>query len=333
MDNKTIDSLTLIDFNAITVLTSEEMQAVDQLIVTKLSSKVELINKIASYLISNGGKRLRPLLLILTAKALGDINQHHLTLATVVEFLHTASLLHDDVIDEATLRRGQKAANLVWGNAPTVLAGDFLYANAFQMMTLTENVQVMDLVSKTVATLTEGEVLQLTNCHNPHTSEAQYLEVISCKTAILFKTAAHLAALISNATAEQTQSLINYGLFLGIAFQLIDDALDYQSNAQELGKNIGADLAEGKTTLPLIYAMQHAKPQDAQIIIDAIKTGSADAFEEVYKVVTHTDAIAYTLNKADEYVQKAIEMLACLNDSVYKEALINLAKFSVQRSY
>ncbi len=328
-----IHSATAISFNAIRQLTAEEMSAVDQLILAKLSSKVELVNKIGYYIISNGGKRLRPLLLLLTAKALGNSNEHQVTLATVVEFLHTASLLHDDVIDEATLRRGQESANLVWGNAASVLVGDFLYANAFQMMTQTGDVRVMDLVSQTVATLTEGEVLQLVNCNNPDTTEAQYLEVISCKTAILFETAAHLAALISNATPEQTQGLADYGLALGMAFQLVDDALDYTANVAELGKNLGNDLAEGKTTLPLIYAMQHAQPDDAHIIVEAIKNDSAEAFQHVYAVVMKTDAIVYTIQRAEEQAEKAIAALVCLPDSIYKDALIDLAKFSVQRSH
>jgi octaprenyl-diphosphate synthase len=241
--------------------------------------------------------------------------------------------LHDDVIDEATLRRGQESANLVWGNAASVLVGDFLYANAFQMMTQTGDVRVMDLVSQTVATLTEGEVLQLVNCNNPDTTEAQYLEVISCKTAILFETAAHLAALISNATPEQTQGLADYGLALGMAFQLVDDALDYTANVAELGKNLGNDLAEGKTTLPLIYAMQHAQPDDVHIIVEAIKNGSAEAFQHVHAIVMKTDAIVYTIQRAEEQAEKAIAALVCLPDSIYKDALINLAKFSVQRSH
>lgn len=324
---------TTINFNAIKNLTCDEMNAVDKLILATLSSKVELVNKIGYYIISNGGKRLRPLLLLLTANALGGINECHITMATVVEFLHTASLLHDDVIDEASLRRGRESANLVWGNAASVLVGDFLYANAFQMMTRTGDVQVMDLVSQTVSTLTEGEVLQLINCHNPDTTEAQYLEVISCKTAILFRTAAHLAALISNATPEQIQGLINYGLALGMAFQLIDDALDYTSNVEELGKNLGNDLTEGKTTLPLIYAMQYAQPDEAHIIAEAIKKGSADAFQQVYAIVIKTDAIAYTIQRAEEQAEKAIAALVCLSDSVYKDALIDLARFSVQRSH
>lgn len=324
---------TTINFNAIKNLTCDEMIAVDKLILATLNSKVELINNIGCYIIGNGGKRLRPLLLLLTANALGGINECHITMATVVEFLHTASLLHDDVIDEASLRRGRESANLVWGNAASVLVGDFLYANAFQMMSRTGDVQVMDLVSQTVSTLTEGEVLQLINCHNPDTTEAQYLEVISCKTAILFRTAAHLAALISHATPEQTQGLIDYGLALGMAFQLIDDALDYTSNVAELGKNLGNDLTEGKTTLPLIYAMQYARPDDAHIIAEAIKKGSADAFQQVYAIVIKTDAIAYTFQRAEEQAEKAIAALVCLSDSVYKDALIDLARFSVQRNH
>ncbi len=329
-----IHSATTSDFNA---LTCDEMFAVDQLILAKLCSKVELINKIGCYIIGNGGKRLRPLLLFLTTKALGygygDGNENQVMLATVIEFLHTASLLHDDVIDEAALRRGRKSANLVWGNAVSVLVGDFFYANAFQMVMQTGDGRVMDLISQTVATLTEGEVLQLVNCNNPDTTEAQYFEIISRKTAILFETSAHLAALISNATPEQIKGLTVYGLSLGMAFQLIDDVLDYTSNAAELGKNLGNDLAEGKTTLPLIYAMQHAQPDEVQVIFSAIKNGSTDAFKQVYAIVMKTDAITYTIQRAEEQAEKAVAALVCLSDSIYKDALIDLAIFSVQRNH
>lgn len=330
---ESIHSATPIDFNAIKNLIHNETAAVDKLILERLSSRVQLINEIGYYIISNGGKRVRPLLLFLTAKALGNASDHHITLAAVVEFLHTASLLHDDVIDEADLRRGRESANSVWGNAASVLVGDFLYSNAFQMMTRTNDVEVMDLISATVSTITEGEVLQLINCHNPDTSEAQYMDVIACKTATLFSTSAHLAALIAEATHEQKQGLIDYGLHLGMAFQLIDDALDYCSNTEELGKNLGADLAEGKPTLPLIYAMQNAHPDEGQIIVDAIKNGAGEAFSQVYAVVMKTDAIAYTIQRAEQQAATAIAALECLSDSIYKQALIDLAKFSVQRNH
>jgi len=329
-----INSPSAIDFQRIKDLTREEAKAVDKLILEELSSDVALINKIGHYIIGNGGKRLRPMLLLLASKALKETNEHHITLATVIEFLHTATLLHDDVIDESSMRRGKESANAVWGNSASVLVGDFLYSNAFHMMIRTKNFEVMEIVSQTTTELTEGEILQLLNCNNPETTEAQYLEVIIRKTAILFKAAARLAAIMSHGTPEETQGLIDFGEHLGIAFQLIDDALDYTANsAEDLGKNLGDDLAEGKPTLPLIYAMQQAPKEKAQIIIDAIKNGSRDSFQEVYAVVKSTQAIQDTLQRADDEAAQAIAALDVLEDSVYKEALASLARFSVQRDY
>lgn len=322
-----------IDFNAIKQLSSLEAKAVDQLIIDELRSDVILINEIGRYIISNGGKRLRPMLLLLAAKALGNVSDKHLILAAVIEFIHTATLLHDDVVDESELRRGNQSANAVWGNAASVLVGDYLYSSAFEMMVRTDNMRVMGILSKTTTAIAEGEVLQLLNCNNPQTTEAKYLEVIARKTAILFSAATQLAAVISNASDEIEVALSNYGQHLGIAFQLIDDALDYQATAEELGKNLGDDLAEGKPTLPLIYAIEHGTSQEADIIIDAIKNGRRDAFNAVYEVITRTKAIEYTTQRADEEAQKAIDALHDLPESEYKEALVLLAKFAVQRHY
>lgn len=326
-------SPTSIDFNQIKQLTLDEAKAVDQLIIDELRSDVILINQIGLYIVGNGGKRLRPMLLLLAAKALGEANQNHLILAAVIEFIHTATLLHDDVVDESDLRRGKESANAVWGNAASVLVGDYLYSSAFEMMVRTNNMRVMGLLSKTTTAIAEGEVLQLLNCNNPETTEAKYLEVIARKTAILFSAATQLAAIISNATPEIEKALADYGQHLGIAFQLIDDALDYTSNAEELGKNLGDDLAEGKPTLPLIYAIQNGTPEEAEIIINAIKTGNRDVFNEVYDIVKRTKAIDYTEARADEEAQKAIDALIVLPESDYKNALILLAKFAVQRNY
>ncbi len=322
-----------IDFNAIKVLTADESRAVDELIINELRSDVILINQIGHYIVGNGGKRLRPMLLLLTAKALGKISKHHLTMAAVIEFIHTATLLHDDVVDESELRRGKESANAVWGNAASVLVGDYLYSSAFEMMVKTNNMRVMEILSKTTTAIAEGEVLQLLNCNNPETTEAKYLEVIARKTAILFSAATRLSAVISEISEEIEENLARYGQHLGIAFQLIDDALDYKSNKDEMGKNLGDDLAEGKPTLPLIYAIQKGTPKQSQIIIDAIKTGNRDLFDNVYEIVQLTQAIAYTEKRAEEEAQKAIDALSCLNDSSYKDALINLAKFSVQRNF
>ncbi|MGR9046260.1 MAG: octaprenyl diphosphate synthase [Gammaproteobacteria bacterium] len=322
-----------IDFNSIKDLTASEAQAVDRLILEELSSDVILINQVGHYIVGNGGKRLRPMLLLLAAKALGQTNQNHLILAAVIEFIHTATLLHDDVVDESELRRGKESANAVWGNAASVLVGDYLYSSAFEMMVRTGNMRVMEILSKTTTAIAEGEVLQLLNCNNPETTEAKYLEVISRKTAILFSAATRLSAVISKAEPELEENLALYGQHLGIAFQLIDDALDYKATKEELGKNLGDDLAEGKPTLPLIYAIQHGSKQEAEIIIDAIKNGNRDVFNEVYAVVQRTQAIAYTEQRAHEEAQRAIDALVGLPASAYKDALIALAKFSVQRNY
>ena len=322
-----------IDFDVIKNLTSEEAKAVDQLIVNELSSDVLLINQMSHYIIGSGGKRLRPMLLLLAAKALGKFNDNHLVLAAVIEFIHTATLLHDDVVDESDLRRGKDSANAVWGNAASVLVGDYLYSSAFEMMVRTNNMRVMEILSTTTTAIAEGEVLQLLNCNNPDTTEEKYLQVIARKTAILFSAATRLSAVLSDADKETEETLAVYGQQLGVAFQLIDDALDYKSTAEDLGKNLGDDLAEGKPTLPLIYAIAHGTESEASIIINAIKQGSRDAFNEVYEIVLSTKAIEYTEKCADEAAHKAIDALSCLEDSEYKNALIELARFSVQRDH
>ncbi|MCK5354247.1 MAG: polyprenyl synthetase family protein, partial [Methyloprofundus sp.] len=315
-----------IDFNAIQKLTETEAKAVDQLILKELTSDVVLINQIGHYIINSGGKRLRPMLLLLTAKALEYQQDDHLVLAAVIEFIHTATLLHDDVVDESDLRRGKDTANAVWGNAASVLVGDYLYSSAFEMMVRTNNMRVMEILSKTTTAIAEGEVLQLLNCNNPATTEEKYLEVISRKTAILFSAATRLGAVIAAADTDIEQSMAAYGQHLGVAFQLIDDALDYTSSKDELGKNLGDDLAEGKPTLPLIYAIENGTKAQADVIIDAIKAGNRDSFNEVYDIVKATNAIAYTEQRADEEAQKAIDALASLPDSEYKEALELLAR-------
>ncbi len=329
----TPDTPISIDFEIIKKLTQNEAAAVDQLILNELSSDVVLINQMGHYIVGSGGKRLRPMLLLLGAKALGYSGNSHLTLAAVIEFIHTATLLHDDVVDESDLRRGKESANAVWGNAASVLVGDYLYSSAFEMMVRTDNMRVMEILSKTTTAIAEGEVLQLLNCNNPDTSEEKYLAVIARKTAILFSAACRLGAVISNATKEIEESLANYGQHLGIAFQLIDDALDYTASEDELGKNLGDDLAEGKPTLPLIYAIQNSSKKEANIIIDAIKTGNKDAFNDVYAIVKSTKAIDYTEKRAKDEAEMAITAIENMPESEYKNALITLARFSVQRNY
>ena len=322
-----------INFDVIKTLTLDDSKATDQLILNELNSDVVLINQLGHYIVGSGGKRLRPMLLLLAAKALNYDGKQHLTLAAVIEFIHTATLLHDDVVDESDLRRGKGSANAVWGNAASVLVGDFLYSKAFEMMVRADNMRVMEILSKTTTAIAEGEVLQLLNCNNPTTTETSYLEVISRKTAILFSAATRLSALLVDASSETEAQMAAYGMHLGNAFQLIDDALDYKANAEDLGKNLGDDLAEGKPTLPLIHAIEHANEGDAQIITDAIKEGDRNAFNDVYKIVQATGAIEYTEKRAEEEAQKAINALALIADSPYKQAMMQLAIFSVQRNY
>lgn len=330
---KTVKVCQSTDFDLIKKLTINEAKAVDQLIVSKLSSDVLLINQMGHYIIGSGGKRLRPMLLLLVAKALGKINDNHLILAAVIEFIHTATLLHDDVVDESDLRRGKDSANVVWGKAASVLVGDYLYSSAFEMMVRTNNMRVMDILSTTTTAIAEGEVLQLLNCNNSNTTEEKYIQVITKKTAILFSAATRLAAVAFNADQATEEALAVYGQELGIAFQLIDDALDYKSTTQNLGKNLGDDLAEGKPTLPLIYAMNHASKSEAKVIVDAIEQGCKEGFNAVHKIILSTKAIEYTEVRADEAAKRAVNALSCLQNSDYKNALISLARFTVQRDY
>ncbi len=328
-----IASSPALGFADIRRLVEAEIAAVDRLILHELSSDVVLINQIGHYIVNSGGKRLRPMLLLLAAKALNYGDQQHITLAAVIEFIHTATLLHDDVVDESTLRRGQNTANTLWGNSASVLVGDYLYSRSFELMVSVQNLRIMEILSRTTTAIAEGEVLQLLNCNNPATSEQRYLEVISRKTAILFSAAAQLSAVLAGAAEPMEAALRDYGLHLGIAFQLIDDALDYQADPDELGKNLGDDLAEGKPTLPLIYAIERSTESQSTILRNAIENGSREAFREVYEIVESTDAIAYTSGRAVQEANKAIEALSSLPASEFKEALVNLARLSVERRY
>lgn len=321
------------DFVGIKQLVEAEMAEVNQLIIQELSSDVVLINQIGNYIVASGGKRLRPMLLLLVAKALGYEGGQHLTLAAVIEFIHTATLLHDDVVDDSSLRRGQDTVNQLWGNAASVLVGDYLYSRSFEMMVSVGSMRIMEILSRTTTAIAEGEVLQLLNCNNPATNEDKYLEVISRKTAILFSAAAQLAAVLAGAPEAIETSLKEYGLRLGIAFQLIDDALDYMADPEDLGKNLGDDLAEGKPTLPLIYAIEHGTEAQAALLRRTIEEGNRDRFKEVYDIIESTQAIEYTIRRAREEAGKAIAALNPLPPSTHKQALIRLAQFSVERSY
>jgi octaprenyl-diphosphate synthase len=321
------------DYAGIKELVATEMTEVNQLIIRELSSDVVLINQIGNYIVTSGGKRLRPVLLLLVAKALGYRGEQHITLAAVIEFIHTATLLHDDVVDESSMRRGQDTVNELWGNSASVLVGDYLYSRSFELMVSVKKMRIMEILSRTTTAIAEGEVLQLLNCNNPATNEEKYLQVISRKTAILFSAAAQLAAVLEETPEGVENSLKEYGLRLGIAFQLIDDALDYKADPEDLGKNLGDDLAEGKPTLPLIYAIEHGSGQQAELLRRTIEEGDRDRFEEVFEIIESTRAIEYTVRRAREEAGKAIHALASLPPSEYKEALIRLAQFSVERSY
>jgi octaprenyl-diphosphate synthase len=314
-------------------LVSNEIKAVNQLIRREMNSDIALINTLGEYIIQAGGKRLRPLILLLSAKALSYEGEHHLTLAAVIEFIHTATLLHDDVVDASALRRGNPTANDVWGNEASVLVGDFLYSRSFEMMVRAGSMPVMDIMSVTTNVIAEGEVLQLLNAHVAETTEAAYLDTIYRKTARLFESAAQLGGVIANANAAQIEAVASYGKHLGNAFQLIDDLLDYQSSSEEMGKNAGDDLAEGKPTLPLIEAMRRGTTEQADLIKTAIENGEIEKLDAILEIVRQTGALNYTQDTAQSESEAAITAIAPLPESEYKDALINLANFSISRSF
>ena len=323
----------MMDITAVQTLIDRDMQAVNALIHKWLRSEVALVNQLGYYIVNSGGKRLRPLLLLLSARAFNYQGVHHLTLAAIVEFIHTATLLHDDVVDASELRRGQKTANYVWGNEASVLVGDFLYSRAFQMMVEVRNMRAMEILAAATNIIAEGEVLQLLNCHEPDTTEAQYLQVIRSKTAKLFEAAAQLGAIISEQPNQYEQAMATYGIHLGTAFQLIDDVLDYSAKSEAIGKNVGDDLAEGKPTLPLIHALQQGTSAQQQVLREAIVHGGRDNISEVIATLESTDAIGYTARVAQREAEQAVMAIAELPNSPYAEALQALAHFSIHRSY
>jgi octaprenyl-diphosphate synthase len=310
-----------------------EMAAVDQVIRTRLHSEVALVNQIGEYIIGSGGKRLRPALVILSAKAFGYKGTHHHELAAVVEFIHTATLLHDDVVDESELRRGRNTANAMFGNAASVLVGDFLYSRSFQMMVSVGEMRVMQTLADATNVIAEGEVLQLLNCHDADVDAENYLRVIHCKTAKLFEAAMRLGAILGKTDAVAEESAASFGMHLGTAFQLIDDVLDYSGDAQAIGKNLGDDLAEGKPTLPLIYAMQHGTAAQATVIRGAIEQGDIARFDEVLKIVQQTGALDYTRQQAQREADAATAALDCLPESNYKQSLLQLAAVAASRQF
>ena len=320
------------EITAIRELIADDMQAVDALILRRLQSDVVLVNQIGHHIVHSGGKRLRPMIVLMAARSLGYSKDKHIDLAAIIEFIHTATLLHDDVVDGSELRRNRDTANAVWGNAASVLVGDFLYSRSFEMMVEVNIMRVMEILSHATNRIAEGEVLQLLNCNDPDTGEQQYREVILRKTATLFEAGARLGAVLCQANPRQEQALADFGLHLGTAFQVIDDALDYGTSTDEIGKNIGDDLAEGKPTLPLIRAMQVCTPDQKKTLREAIENGGREYIDGAMAIIESTDAIEYTSRLAEEEADKAISALEALPPSPYRNALVALAEFSVKRS-
>jgi octaprenyl-diphosphate synthase len=318
-------------FADVVALANDDMRAVDEQIENSLRSDVALVSQVSQYIVMSGGKRLRPLLVLLASRALGYSGEQHVRAAAIVEFIHTATLLHDDVVDSSARRRGKDTANTVFGNQASVLVGDFLYSRAFQMMVDINDMQVMRIMADATNTIAAGEVMQLMNVHDPDTTEEAYRQVIYRKTARLFEAGAQIAAVLSDRDPGDEAAMISYGQNLGTAFQLIDDALDFNASADELGKNLGDDLAEGKATLPLIYAMQQGSAADKDMIRNAILEGGLEHLDQIQAVIESTGAIQYTEARAQEAADLAIRALSDVPESDYKQALIAIADFSVQR--
>lgn len=314
-------------------LINADMKAVNEVIRIRLHSDVPLVNQIAEYIINAGGKRIRPQLVLLIANAHQYQGSHHHELAAVVEFIHTATLLHDDVVDESSLRRGRQTANALFGNAASVLVGDFLYSRAFQMMVAVDNIRVMRILADATNVIAEGEVLQLLNMHDPDVTEERYLQVIRSKTAKLFEAAAQLGALVAGASDTDIEAAAEYGRSLGTAFQLIDDVLDYSGNATEIGKNVGDDLREGKATLPLIFLMQNGTPEQRELVRACIENGDEQHFNDILAAITTSGALDYTRQEADKSAQRASAAIASLADSPFKDSLLQLSTFAVNRNY
>ncbi|MGN6237473.1 polyprenyl synthetase family protein [Dyella sp.] len=321
------------DFTRVRELAAGDMQRVDTLIRTRLASDVVLINQIAEHIIAGGGKRLRPMLHVLAAGAAGYAGDKHIKLAAIVEFIHTSTLLHDDVVDESDLRRGRKTANALWGNAASVLVGDFLYSRSFQLMVELDDMRIMRILADTTNTIAEGEVLQLLNIGNADVDEAAYLAVIERKTAVLFAAATELGGLLGGLPQDQVTALRSYGMELGYAFQIADDLLDYVSDAGTLGKNIGDDLAEGKPTLPLIYALQSASAEQAQSLRHAIEHGGLDSLDRIIASIRDSGALERTRARAEQHAHAARAALDVLPASAHRDALLALADYSVARNH
>ena len=322
------------DIKTIQALIDADMQKVNETILAQLNSEVTLINQLGYYIIQSGGKRIRPMIAALSANALGYRGEQHITCAAFIEFIHTATLLHDDVVDESAMRRGNPTANAEFGNAASVLVGDFIYTRAFQLMTQLNSLKILQIMSEATNVIAEGEVQQLMNICDPNTTEENYMRVIYSKTARLFEASTQTAAIVANATAEQELALQDYGRYLGTAFQLVDDVLDYSANAIQLGKNVGDDLAEGKPTLPLLHAMHHGNETQAQLIRKTIEQGgNRDVLDEVLAIMNEYQSLDYAMVRAKQEAQKAVDAIQILPENEYKRALISLAYLSVDRTY
>ena len=322
-----------VDIESVRHLGEADLQAIAAVIEEWLSTDVALVNEVSRHIVNSGGKRLRPLLVALSARGLGYHGPRIAALGAIIELVHTATLLHDDVVDDSALRRGRATANTLYGNDTSVLVGDFLYSRAFQHMVAIGDMQIMAIMADTTNVIAEGEVLQLLNVRNPDTTEERYLEVIRSKTAKLFEAAAQTAALLAGATEARRLAMASYGLHLGTAYQLIDDVLDYQGSPAEIGKNLGDDLDEGKPTLPLIWAMRTGTERQARVIREAIRNGTRNDIQTVIDAVEATGAITYTAQAAQVEAEQAMESLDVIPPSEYRDALIGLAEFSVARSY
>lgn len=322
------------NIKAIQALAQSDMTAVNDLIYDQLQSDVALINQLGIYIVNGGGKRMRPMLTVLAARAFAYQGEKHWEIAAIIEFIHTATLLHDDVVDESNMRRGRETANALFGNSASVLVGDFLYTRSFQMMTKLGDMRIMDILSEATNIVAEGEVLQLMNCNDASTTEESYMQVIYCKTAKLFEAATRLAAVIAKQDAKIEQAMADYGKYLGTAFQLVDDIMDYTADAKEMGKNVGDDLAEGKPTLPLLYAMKHGNEAQQKLIKEAIELGNGmDNLELILEAMEETGSLRYTQKQAEIEADKAIKSLSVIADSEHKEALIALAHIAANRSH
>jgi len=327
---KTPDTLSIEDVNA---LASDDMQSVDALIRQSLQSDVKLVSQVSEYIVTSGGKRLRPLIVLLASRALGYRGNNQIHAAAIIEFIHTATLLHDDVVDSSARRRGRDTANTVFGNQASVLVGDFLYSRAFQMMVQIGRMRVMQILADATNMIAAGEVMQLMNVHDPDVSEADYRKVIYRKTARLFEAGAQIAAVLADRAPNDESAMICYGQNLGTAFQLVDDALDYNASPEELGKNLGDDLAEGKPTLPLIYAMEKCTDSERKLLRSAIEQGGLEKLDEIQSIIESTGALQYTAARAQEAAEMAINALSGFPESDYKQAMIAIAEFAVQRRF